>query len=270
MPSPTYAVKNWSAHFETAETRKLKNLRWVPIPNKHDGLGYRRVAAQTNAAELFAAWILILEVCSKGPPEQRGHLLREQDALGANHLAMMTGFPADMFQRALEFFSSPQQGWLIVEGQGETKSPVVPADAPAFAGSSPAEWKEGKGMEGEEGGSTPPDSSERSDERWLADMQAHSAYVNIDVPAEYAACRAHCRKVKKRCTRGFFAEWLARVEPEMGLAPATPEAPKQPVKADGPTGWRIRLETECPGNRINAESLGWEHVPQALRVRIGG
>ena len=55
-----YRIKDWESLYETAETRKLENLRWAAIPNKHDGLGFRRVAQQRNRTELFAAWVLLV------------------------------------------------------------------------------------------------------------------------------------------------------------------------------------------------------------------
>ncbi len=145
----TYRVKDWDKHYETAETRKLVSLRWLPVPNKHDGLGYRRIAAQPNATELFTAWILILQVASKGRgPEERGNLLRGQEALGDEDLAMMTGFPKAIFTRALEFFSNPKQGWLLVNEVGVVESPASPADSPVIPASSPAVWNGMEGMEG--------------------------------------------------------------------------------------------------------------------------
>ena len=41
-----YFVKDWQRHFETNETRKLAKLRWWPKPNKHDGLGFRKMASE--------------------------------------------------------------------------------------------------------------------------------------------------------------------------------------------------------------------------------
>lgn len=145
----TYRIRDWDKHYETAETRKLVQLRWLPVPNKHDGLGYRRIAAQKDATNLFTAWILILQVASKGRgPEERGNLLRGQQVLGDEDLAMMTGFPKEIFTRALAFFSDPKMGWLLVHEDELALSPVQPADSPAIPASSPAVWNGMEGMEG--------------------------------------------------------------------------------------------------------------------------
>jgi hypothetical protein len=75
----TYRVKNWERHFEKAESRRCKTMSWVPIPTKHDGAGFRRVAGHERAAELFAAWILIVQTAAKMPT--RGLLFKDDRAL---------------------------------------------------------------------------------------------------------------------------------------------------------------------------------------------
>jgi hypothetical protein len=156
-----YRIKNWATNFETHETRKLESLRWVALPNKHDGLGYRRVAAQPDACELFTAWTLMLQVASRGTREERGDLLRDGAPLSAEDLALMTGFSVKIFTRAFEFFSSQKMGWLeIVTDEKEQEkqaspgcpgsSPGRPGDAPALPGLFPAPTPL-NGMEGKEG-----------------------------------------------------------------------------------------------------------------------
>src|SRR4051812_20432981 len=97
-----YRIRDWESIYETAETRKLENLRWVPVPNKHDGLGFRRIAQHRSRSDLLAAWLLIVQVASKGRRGQRGSLSRDNRPLNAEDLALMTGFPAPMFEQALK------------------------------------------------------------------------------------------------------------------------------------------------------------------------
>ena len=148
-----YLIANWEAHFETYETKKLTYLKWVPTPNKHDGLGFRRLVAQTNNCELFAAWNLILQVASKGRRGDRGTLARNGKPLTAQDLSIMTGFPAPIFERALVFFSSEDMGWLTVGNQEHPEKtaepPVKTAESRKETGSPAAEGKEG--TEGREG-----------------------------------------------------------------------------------------------------------------------
>lgn len=198
-----YRIRDWENLYETAETRKLENLRWVPIPNKHDGLGFRRLAQQRNRCELLGAWLLIVQVASKGRRGQRGVLARDGQPLDIEDLALMTGFPAPVFKDALTFFSDPKQGWLIVEGISPTHvrpapagtaqsretgpdttsrpvdsdlppdaSPMRPADSPASPADSPAEGREGRKEEKVENGT----------EGKSADVRSRSAEAEPDIP----------------------------------------------------------------------------------------
>lgn len=143
-----YKIKDWENLFETAETRKLKNLRWVPTPNKHDGLTYRRMVRQKNAARLFCAWNLILQLASKTQPmNRRGYLERDGIPLSPGDMADSTGFPADLFDEALSFFSSNGNSWLEAINKTPGSSPGEPGKNPGTPGSSPVEGRK-EGMEG--------------------------------------------------------------------------------------------------------------------------
>ena len=110
---PTYRVKDWNANYEKAQGRKLKNpMNWVAIPTKHDGKSYGRLMARENAAVLFSAWVLILQVAAKMPV--RGILADEDGSLTADDLAMMTRFPAPAFETAFAELTKPDIGWLEV------------------------------------------------------------------------------------------------------------------------------------------------------------
>jgi len=111
----TYRIKDWDKYFEKAESRRCKTMSWVPIPTKHDGSGYRRVAAYHRAGELFAAWILIVETAAKMPT--RGLLYKDGKALTPKDLAYRTGFPEDIFNLAFTVLTDSEIGWLeIVAG----------------------------------------------------------------------------------------------------------------------------------------------------------
>ena len=106
-----YGIKNWDKHFETAQSRAVyKRLSWVAIPNKHDGKGYRRIAKHPKAAELFTAWVLIVQVASK--QKRRGLLMDEEGALTPEDLSDKTGFPEEIFKLAFSVLSEPRIGWL--------------------------------------------------------------------------------------------------------------------------------------------------------------
>lgn len=142
--------------YETSETRKLKSLTWVPTPNKHDGKGYRRLMAQDDPGNLFAAFVLIVGVASKMPT--RGVLEDRDGPLDAQDLSFKTGFPAQHFQRAFDILSNPQVKiqWIVATGDAENplESAGIAAESPETSSANGMEWNgiEGKGREN----NTPP------------------------------------------------------------------------------------------------------------------
>jgi len=106
----TYKIKDWDDKYENAHSRKVNNAAWLPIPNKHDGKGFRRVAAMKNKVEIFAAWVLILQIASKMP--ERGVLADEDGDITTEDMAFMTGFPQKIFDEAISALINPKIAWL--------------------------------------------------------------------------------------------------------------------------------------------------------------
>lgn len=105
MSDPIYSVIDWDRHFENNRSRTVENLRWVCVPNRHDGEGYSLLMEQDDAAELFAAWVLILQVASKC--QARGTLVRDDGTpLTAKSLAIKTRGDRAWFEKALNFFTT--------------------------------------------------------------------------------------------------------------------------------------------------------------------
>ena len=147
MESICYAVKDWDKHFENSESRKIKSLTWVPVKNKHDGKGYRRVAAHPKSAQVFCAWNLIVQVASKMPA--RGVLRDDDGPLTASDLSAKTGFPEHIFEEAFKALSDNKVGWL--KRTETAANPPVLGDSPGTSGDVGIE---GNGME--QKGITPP------------------------------------------------------------------------------------------------------------------
>ena len=143
--TPLYIVKDWQKLFENNRSRTVENLRWVCVPNKHDGEGYATVMEQENAAELFAAWVLILQVASKC--QERGTLMREDGTpMTAKTLAMKTRAEKSWFENALNFFTTKVK-WLECQATDRQVSPDCQATDRQVT---KKERIEGKGMEGKE------------------------------------------------------------------------------------------------------------------------
>ena len=74
------------------------------------GKTFRRLTRHERCAEIFAAWILIVQVATKQP--ERGLLADEDGALTAEDLSDCTGFPEDIFELAFEVLTDDRIGWL--------------------------------------------------------------------------------------------------------------------------------------------------------------
>jgi len=109
-----YRIRDWDSNFENNRTRNRPKLGWVPVPNKHDGEGFRRIMAEADGIVIYGCWHLILQVASKCAP--RGTLVRyDGTPLQAADIALRTGWRKEKdVQRALEFCSSPEVGWLEI------------------------------------------------------------------------------------------------------------------------------------------------------------
>jgi hypothetical protein len=87
-------------------------MSWVPVPNKHDGKGYRRLIKHPEHVKLFCAWMLIVQVASK--QANKGTLEDIDGAITAEDLADKTGYPQEIFELAFEALSDPKIDWLEI------------------------------------------------------------------------------------------------------------------------------------------------------------
>jgi len=113
METPIYAVKDWNELYETHDTRKIKGpLKYVMMPNRWDGGGYRRVMSEPDGMALYAAWMVILQVASRLP--KRG-VLADADGfpITAEEISFKTGAPVEMLERAFRVLSDRKIGWLV-------------------------------------------------------------------------------------------------------------------------------------------------------------
>lgn len=108
-----YSIRDWDSIFENNRSREIKNVNWVPMPNRLDGENFSAIMQHENGAEIFTAWILIVEVASRCGV--RGTLLRGD---GKPHspatLSLKTRAPQKWFEIALEFLEN-NTDWLIVK-----------------------------------------------------------------------------------------------------------------------------------------------------------
>jgi len=126
--NPIYRIRDWPVHFENNRTKEMVHMRWVPVPNKHDGEGFQRIMREPDGMVIYGCWHLILQVASKCLRD-RGTLLRDDGTpYTADSLSLKTGWRnvAD-FVRALSFLSSPDVAWIEVVTQEGAGFPQEPA-----------------------------------------------------------------------------------------------------------------------------------------------
>ena len=108
-----YRIANWSEIFENNRSRAIEKLSWVAIPNHHDGEHFSAIMQHPDGAEIYAAWMLIVQVTSKCRP--RGALVRPDGTpLTPDSLSLKTRAPARWFEKCLEFLES-ETDWIEIE-----------------------------------------------------------------------------------------------------------------------------------------------------------
>ena len=124
-----YKIRNWNKNFENNRTRDMKNMSWVPIPNKLDGDGYLALIEHKDGAALFGAWVACIEVASKCDP--RGTLVRDN---GSPHstktLSRITRIPESTIGRMLELCSVDPMWIEITDLQEGAELPQEGAELP--------------------------------------------------------------------------------------------------------------------------------------------
>ena len=145
-----YRIKNWNSLFENNRSRTVADLAWVAIPNRHDGENYSMIITSKHGAEIFAAWVLMVQVASRCHP--RGSLLRDS---GKPHnpdsLSIKTRAPAIWFERAISFLLE-HTDWLEIEELASACQP--PVSRVSVACQAGDEERKKEGMEGTEGNGT--------------------------------------------------------------------------------------------------------------------
>ena len=130
-----YRIVDWAHRFENAGSRKYRRLSWVPMPNTHDGAGFRRIMREPDGVEIYGAWCLIVQVASKCP--ERGTLINDHgEPITAEDLADKCGGNIAIFERCFALLTEPRIAWLesasstlLAASSTLPASPSTPGDA---------------------------------------------------------------------------------------------------------------------------------------------
>jgi len=222
MPDPTYSITGWNEHFENAASRKYKDTRWVPLPNRFDGERITSLICDGGTA-VYGAWCGVVLIASRCCP--RGLLVKKNgQPHNAKSLARMTKLEEKYIAKMLilaceiglldssppqaqhEPTLNPTQAQRIEENRREEKEENTSCPEPQAASgpeSEPVMVFECVG----------PESRFRLTPDKLAEWV--ECYPNMDVPADLRAARQWVednpgkRKTARGMTR-FLGGWLQR------------------------------------------------------------
>lgn len=125
MAGTKIIINQWDELFENCASRKLKMLSWVPMPNAHDSVAYCRLMNRKDGPEIFAAWILLVQLASRC--STRGELTSSDGRIySAEDLAIKTRAPERIFEKAIPYLA--KAGWILTDPPMSGDSPDTPAD----------------------------------------------------------------------------------------------------------------------------------------------
>jgi len=107
-----YTIRDWSTIYENNRSRVIRDLRWVPLPNRMDGENFCAIMNHPRGAEIFSAFVLMVEIASTCSP--RGTLIRGNGIPHTAHtLANRCRCRVAWFEIGLHFLEN-ETDWLVV------------------------------------------------------------------------------------------------------------------------------------------------------------
>jgi len=103
-------IKNFKEHYEKSDNKKVKEMKWLSLPIKFEGLKYRRLMKMSNGMEILGVWIVLLQLSAKMP--ERGVLANHDGDLTLDDIELMTDCPLKSLKKAIPVLSSVDIGWI--------------------------------------------------------------------------------------------------------------------------------------------------------------
>jgi uncharacterized phage protein (TIGR02220 family) len=114
-----YSIAGWNEHYENNRSRAVADLQFVILPNRHDGENYTLIMQQPEAAKIFSAFVLMVQVASRC--KLRGVLIRDNFWPHTPlSLSNKTRAPAEWFEISLHFLEK-ETDWLDVKSFTEER-----------------------------------------------------------------------------------------------------------------------------------------------------
>jgi hypothetical protein len=121
---PIY-IPFWEKNFEVAQSRRDGSHKWVAMPTKQDGKGYRRLVRHPRGWEFFGIWCAMVELAAK--QSTRGVFQDENGPLSVDDIADAIGASSEQAQSAMEILASPGIDWLCLPTQSQLGATSEPA-----------------------------------------------------------------------------------------------------------------------------------------------
>lgn len=110
-----YRVAKWEEVFETAESRRYANLRWVAMPISLNSNGYEAMLEdfESEAPAIYGAWCALVAVAASCAV--RGLLCSSRGrALKLSQISRRTGFEVPLLESMIRWAAMPEIAWLEV------------------------------------------------------------------------------------------------------------------------------------------------------------
>lgn len=266
---PTYRIRGWDASgFEVSQNSRTRGpLKWVALPTKHDGKGFRKLIGQKEGAAFFGCWCLLVQVAAKCPT--RGVLADDDGPLSSSDLHLKTGAPEELMARAIKFLHT--LGWLETVELEVTPPLALPRDCPADAPREPQFDTLQQNVAHEQQdvvlrNVTERDVTERDDTR-------ASATRAVPLPASLEVSETFCaswsewleyRKDRRLSMRGLTVQKQLEMLDELG-----PSAACDSIQNSIRNGWSGLFPPKENGNGSNRKQSVAEHNDAAFREVLG-
>lgn len=150
---PIYQIVAWDETYENDRSRQRDKCSWCAVPNKQDGLGYRRLIASKNGEAMYAAFLACSLICSKQPRPRQGYLTDNGRPDGVpltpEDLSLKSGIKISTIESMLELTTLASIGWIRVCQSAVSRALLH--SPPSDTVRKGREGKEEKGKEGKEG-----------------------------------------------------------------------------------------------------------------------
>ncbi len=121
----TLIIKHWSNHYEKSDQKKCKEMKWIAVPIKFEGLAYRRLMKMSDGVEIFGVWVMLLQLA--GRMEERGIFKDNGRDLTLDDIGLMTDCPLKLLKKAISLLISENFQWIQeTSGNFPENSRIIP------------------------------------------------------------------------------------------------------------------------------------------------